>query len=140
MNSKEKVLLPTVARHRPFQSSWSSRLLRIISLAAILGTVHLYTKSKLLLDPFDAISDVPSTFDFCPQTEAIRPNLNAHIYAQVGGKIETNEYRLRAVDWMSGAIREPTESYDTMGAIGEDPRWDTFGSFHDYLRSAFPLT
>ena len=32
-----------------------------------------------------------------------------------------------------------TESYDNMGSVGEDPRWQVFGPFHDYLLGAFPL-
>ena len=32
-----------------------------------------------------------------------------------------------------------TESFDEMGPIGEDRRWDAFGPFHAYLHSAFPL-
>jgi hypothetical protein len=32
-----------------------------------------------------------------------------------------------------------TESYDGMGPVGEDPRWEVFGPFHDYLLGAFPL-
>lgn len=32
-----------------------------------------------------------------------------------------------------------TESYDDFGPIGEDPRWETFEHFHDYLLEAFPL-
>jgi len=26
-----------------------------------------------------------------------------------------------------------------MDPVGVDPRWDAFGSFHDYLLEAFPL-
>ena len=26
-----------------------------------------------------------------------------------------------------------------MGPVGEDPRWQVFGPFHDYLLEAFPL-
>ena len=32
-----------------------------------------------------------------------------------------------------------TESYDNMGPVGEDPRWEAFGAFHEYLLGAFPL-
>lgn len=33
-----------------------------------------------------------------------------------------------------------TESYDTLGLVGEDPRWDIFAKFHAYLHVAFPKT
>ena len=32
-----------------------------------------------------------------------------------------------------------TESYDSMKPVGEDPRWEVFGPFHEYLLSAFLL-
>ena len=31
-----------------------------------------------------------------------------------------------------------TESYDNMGPVGEDPRWEVFGTLHTYLRKEFP--
>lgn len=32
-----------------------------------------------------------------------------------------------------------TQSFDRMGPVGQDPRWEAFGPFHDYLLKAFPL-
>ena len=32
-----------------------------------------------------------------------------------------------------------TESYDDMGPVIEDPRWEAFRPFHEYLSGAFPL-
>ena len=32
-----------------------------------------------------------------------------------------------------------TESFDDMAPVGQDPRWDAFGPFHEYLVAAFPL-
>ena len=37
-------------------------------------------------------------------------------------------------------VERSTESYDNMGPIGVDERWEAFGSFHDYLLQSFPLT
>ena len=31
-----------------------------------------------------------------------------------------------------------TQSYDDLGPIGEDPRWEAFGPFHEYLFKAYP--
>jgi len=47
---------------------------------------------------------------------------------------------LRAVEWLGGAVRVPTESYDKMGPVGVDERWEAFKPFHDYLHQSFPLT
>ena len=40
---------------------------------------------------------------------------------------------------MQGAVRIPTESFDDMGPVGEDSRWDVFKEFHKYLVESFPL-
>ena len=34
--------------------------------------------------------------------------------------------------------RARTESFDTMGEIGVDPRWEVFADLHLYLNKAFP--
>ena len=39
----------------------------------------------------------------------------------------------------SGAIQVATQSYDDLGPIGEDKRWDVFYGFADYLEATFPL-
>ena len=36
-------------------------------------------------------------------------------------------------------VKQSTESYDKMGPVGVDERWEAFGPFHDYLIQAFPL-
>ncbi|KIJ48196.1 hypothetical protein M422DRAFT_162929 [Sphaerobolus stellatus SS14] len=69
-------------------------------------------------------------------------NLSGHsslYYEEVSNLLQTEDYKLCAAEWLGGAVREPTESYDDMGPIGEDSRWETFGRLHDYLLKAFPL-
>ncbi|KAI0072680.1 carboxypeptidase S [Panus rudis PR-1116 ss-1] len=76
--------------------------------------------------------------DLCPQPPALEPSKHAELWSSLNETYGTEEYVKRAVDWLAGAIRIPTESYDKMGPVGEDPRWEAFGPFHDYLLSAFP--
>lgn len=52
--------------------------------------------------------------------------------------VYSSEAKSRIVDWLSGAVQIPTESFDTMGPIGEDSRWDVFAPFHEYLENKFP--
>lgn len=40
----------------------------------------------------------------------------------------------------SGAVKIPTQSFDDMGKIGEDKRWDILYEFADYLEATFPRT
>ncbi|KAF9557345.1 carboxypeptidase S [Agrocybe pediades] len=57
----------------------------------------------------------------------------------MNNKISTPEFQESAINWLGGAVRVPTESFDNMDPVGVDPRWNAFGPFHDYLLSAFPL-
>ncbi|KIJ43298.1 hypothetical protein M422DRAFT_253501 [Sphaerobolus stellatus SS14] len=58
-----------------------------------------------------------------PQSFASSLNLSGHsslYYKEVGNLLQTEDYKLCAAEWLGGAVREPTESYDDMGPIGED--------------------
>ncbi|KIJ55318.1 hypothetical protein M422DRAFT_23923 [Sphaerobolus stellatus SS14] len=141
MEPKEKTLLPTLTRSpsasRAPRSAWNPSLLRVVILAAIFATLHC-TKSKLGYLDLDVVS-VEDAAKLCPQTEPVRPSAHGSLYEEVGSLLKTEDFKLRAAEWLGGAVRVPTESYDAMGPIGEDPRWETFGPFHDYLLKAFPL-
>jgi Gly-Xaa carboxypeptidase len=73
----------------------------------------------------------------CPQEGALTPS--HELYGQITEEIGSKMFRRRAIKWHSGAVQIPTESYDKMKDVGEDPRWDAFQPFHDYLLNAFPL-
>ncbi|KAJ7760621.1 hypothetical protein DFH07DRAFT_957457 [Mycena maculata] len=75
----------------------------------------------------------------CPQVDALLPTQNAHVWERTRAQMATGVFKARAVDWLAGAVRIPTESYDNMQAVGVDPRWDVFADFHAYLAGAFPL-
>ena len=77
----------------------------------------------------------------CPQWPAL------HTLSDDRGKLETELLELYAstsfnkgsIAKLQGAVRIPTESYDDMGKVGEDPRWEIFKDFHAYLEKTFPL-
>ncbi|ORY35731.1 hypothetical protein BCR39DRAFT_511770 [Naematelia encephala] len=68
----------------------------------------------------------------CEQGQALFPK-SLDVSELIPGK----EAQIR--DWLSGAVKIPTEIFDVMGEIGEDPRWDVFYEFADYLEKSFPL-
>lgn len=39
---------------------------------------------------------------------------------------------------LAGAVQIPTCTYDNMGSVGEDPRWEIFYEFSDYIKKTFP--
>ncbi|CDO73281.1 hypothetical protein BN946_scf185008.g43 [Trametes cinnabarina] len=76
--------------------------------------------------------------DLCPQASAVVPEKNGELWKSLGKTFDSDAFKMRAVQWLGGAVRVPTQSYDKMGPVGEDPRWEVFEPFHDYLLNAFP--
>lgn len=117
---------------------WVPRLLRLVTLAAVISLLHCFKKAQFGGSSFTTVSQKEAA-KLCPQTDPLWPSSHSELYSQIGSLLETEDYKLRAAEWLGGAVREPTESYDGMGAIGEDPRWETFGPFHQYLEKVYPL-
>ncbi|KAF8216351.1 hypothetical protein K438DRAFT_1797078 [Mycena galopus ATCC 62051] len=84
-------------------------------------------------------TDVHSAASGCPQVEALVPQRNAEALASVSDLLATPDFKTKAVDWLAGAVQVPTEVFDAMPPVGQDPRWEVFAPFHDYLLAAFPL-
>lgn len=129
-------LLPISVEHRDRVTSWKSRLLTFLCFFTVWGTVHLCAGSYT---GWLGWNRVPNADSLCPQTDQLTPVKHANLYKQFGGIIDTDSYKERAIRWLSGAVQIPTESYDEMGGIGEDSRWEAFAPFHSYLQSSFPL-
>ncbi|KAF7430744.1 hypothetical protein PC9H_006455 [Pleurotus ostreatus] len=75
----------------------------------------------------------------CFQPNELTPTKNGDLWTEIGSTISTDTFKTKAIEWLAGAVRVPTESHDKMGPIGSDPRWEVFVPFHAYLLSAFPL-
>ncbi|PCH44222.1 carboxypeptidase S [Wolfiporia cocos MD-104 SS10] len=74
----------------------------------------------------------------CPQVAPLVPEKSTDLYSGLAETFETKEFLFRAVDLLAGAVRIPTQSYDDLGPIGEDPRWEAFAPFHEYLLKSYP--
>jgi Gly-Xaa carboxypeptidase len=84
----------------------------------------------------------PSTSKLaCPQFPALKPSSSERekFETDVKNEINSENFFNRSLRNMQGAIRIPTESFDDMGDVGVDPRWDIFVDFHKYLELTFPL-
>ncbi|KAK7032737.1 carboxypeptidase S [Favolaschia claudopus] len=82
---------------------------------------------------------VVTDFNICPQVDILVPDGNAAVWRTVLEQTASSSFRVRAIDFLAGAVRIPTESYDNMQPVGVDPRWEIFGELHDYLTRSFPL-
>lgn len=74
----------------------------------------------------------------CNQPDPLFPtNSNDHLdYAY--DYISSDEFKEGSIGRLSGAVQIPSESFDDLGPIGEDPRWDVMFKFADYLKKIFP--
>ncbi|KAL5513065.1 hypothetical protein ACEPAH_3463 [Sanghuangporus vaninii] len=80
-----------------------------------------------------------STSGVCPQADILFPVRNKAVWDTFGAQIDTNDFKSKAIDWLGGAVRVPTESYDKMGPVGVDERWEAFAPFHEFLEKSYPL-
>ncbi|KAK3191822.1 Gly-Xaa carboxypeptidase [Lecanicillium sp. MT-2017a] len=53
--------------------------------------------------------------------------------------VESSTYQAEIIQKLIGLIRIPSESYDELGAIGVDKRWDVFYDIEGYLQEMYPL-
>ncbi|PKS13045.1 hypothetical protein jhhlp_000386 [Lomentospora prolificans] len=53
--------------------------------------------------------------------------------------LESEAFRNESIARVAGAVQIPSQSYDNMGPIDEDPRWKPMGDVADYLERTFPL-
>ncbi|KAK6382227.1 Gly-Xaa carboxypeptidase [Exophiala oligosperma] len=56
----------------------------------------------------------------------------------VGTLFNSKDFQNEVAHRLSGAVQIPTIAYDGMDPVGEDPRWDIFYQFSDYLERTFP--
>jgi len=123
--SKEKegsISLPTTTTTptTPKRSlSWGKKVVAGVGLSTLLYLSFSAFDGPVPWSIYDDGDALVSTS--CHQAEPLLPKFDTS--AVVSGK----EERIR--DWLSGAVKIPTEMFDVMGPIGEDTRWDIFFNF-----------
>ncbi|KAH9167378.1 hypothetical protein EDB89DRAFT_2125443 [Lactarius sanguifluus] len=139
LNWGEKDPLPVtvpISERRPWRHRW--KVLGLITLLVVPTALRCTTHLGPFL-PGRGFRHLNNA-NICPQADALYPDRHARLWESLGKEFDQDAFTLRAVEWLGGAVRVPTESYDNMGPIGVDKRWETFGPFHDYLLRSFPLT
>lgn len=74
----------------------------------------------------------------CDQVPALYPKDTSDELVGMDKYLETAGFRNQSISKLSGAVRIPTESFDDLGPIGEDKRWEIMYKFADYLNETFP--
>lgn len=105
----------------------------LLGLGILVGVIVGLTRPK---DDYD-LGNKPA----CPQYSPIKAHSEARAKFEqdLVADISTDGFFDASVKRMQGAVQIATESYDDMKLVGDDPRWDIFVDFHDYLEETFPL-
>ncbi|KAK3290468.1 uncharacterized protein B0H64DRAFT_412433 [Chaetomium fimeti] len=73
----------------------------------------------------------------CAQPEPLFPGENRDL-EKVYDHISSSAFRNATIKRLSAAVQVKTESFDDLGPIGEDARWDVFYAFYEFLEKTFP--
>ena len=133
--SEKGALLPplrTAATH----SRW--RLIGALTLHAIAIAVLLKTALELY-QHFTTGEGPSASLAKCVQVDPLVPSRQNAALSEMEEYLRTDKFRDETVERLAGAIQIPTETFDDLGPIGEDFRWDTMSELADYLKSTFPL-
>lgn len=74
----------------------------------------------------------------CAQVEPLWPTLKTSNLDHMDTYFTDSKYLNESIARLAGAIQIPTQSYDDMGEIGTDKRWDVMYDFASYLEKTFP--
>ncbi|KAL2371235.1 carboxypeptidase yscS [Blastomyces gilchristii SLH14081] len=73
----------------------------------------------------------------CQQGPKLSPK-NENVEHFIREKVESPEYHKDIIRKLTGIIQIPSESYDDLGLIGEDKRWDVFYKIESYIKANYP--
>lgn len=133
---KESLPPPSIAAKRQLSRPRMALVALLVVCTFNLAMLFEAPIQKLYMDYlYQGSSSTPN----CPQVDTLLPQKNADFLAKVGKIYDTKEFLNSAIEWLSGAVRVPTETFDSMGPVGEDERWENRANFHEYLLGAFPL-
>lgn len=109
----------------PRARSWLPKA-GLVSLAVIAALLRLSPSLRPSPQVHLGGHSTTSTF-LCQQHEPLLPALER----ELSERMASQSYQQQAIAWLSGAVQRDTESYDIMGPVGEDERWEKFGVFQE---------
>lgn len=108
----------------------------------IVATFALFAATLLLRDRIshyvELASPHPDSEQRCPQVKPLFPSKTTKQLDAMEDYLKSQDFRNKSVARLAGAVQIPTESFDDLGEVGVDPRWNIFYTFADYLQRTFP--
>jgi Gly-Xaa carboxypeptidase len=139
---KSPLPLPNEAYTRPkpvtTQSRKAALILVPLALTAYFAGPSLFrTVAPASLGGYDL--DPWATKSYCAQPDPIFPSDGNDALKKQYEYISSSAFWNSTVKRIAGAVQVKSESFDDLGEIGKDTRWDVFYDFHKYLEATFPL-
>ncbi|KAF2793286.1 carboxypeptidase S [Melanomma pulvis-pyrius CBS 109.77] len=126
----------------PPTSDKSPHVRFLVKLVLLLGAIWYLLRNYIIVrtEPSTWISPSQRNSNTkCPQVEPLFPSQTTEQLDAMGDFLKSETFRNKSIQRLSGAVQIPTESFDDMGDVGKDPRWDSFPPFATYLKKTFPL-
>lgn len=119
-------------RHPTSSLVWASTVVVALISALLIGldARNLFSGGRVDVADYDLDGK-------CLQESGLSPK-NKDVEQFVRSKVESQEYRADVIKKLSGMIQIPSESYDDLGPIGEDSRWDIFFDMEKYIKKTYP--
>lgn len=134
--SESKEALPvaeSVAGHATTRNTWRSILIWLLC-----GLIGFQTYNSFGEALKSSSHDHKHAGVSCAQVPALRPEASSRSLVQMEKYFDTDTFRSESSARLSGAVQIPTESFDDLGKVGEDRRWDIMFEFAAYLQVKFP--
>ena len=127
---------PPVRRHARWNRRvWHWTVAGILIVAAVFGFAITHTTNGE--DDRIPVSSRPA----CPQYPPSKSSSDKRrkLEQEIRDELSSDAFFDKSLKKLQAAINVPTESFDDMGPVGEDPRWDIFADLHANLKESFPL-
>jgi Gly-Xaa carboxypeptidase len=134
---------PLPASSVALRLTWTTKMLFLVSLFGFLFFWQSILP-MLDLDDLPLIQDVLSFGRYqasgqCPQVAPLKPKLKSEELLKMDEYLKSEVFRNASIGRLSGAIQIPSMSYDDLGPVGKDERWDIFFDLAKYLEDSYPL-
>lgn len=136
--------LPTVhERHAPMparqRKAWQYALLAVSLVLVTVNGTNLYYRIPRFICHLRGSDDAStSKTKQCHQVPALWPSKENDKVQEAFDYLFTPTFENASIIRLSGAVQVKTESFDDLGQVGEDKRWDVFYPCHEYLEATFP--
>ena len=140
---KSALCLPTEEVSPPLQRSSSPRLRSVGAFVILtLATYVLFTHTVVHVPFIPSIaagrSYVSLESSQCAQVDPLFPAHSSEKLREMDSFLSSQKFKNESIARLSGAVKIPTQSFDDMGDIGVDDRWDKMYNFAAYLKKIFP--